>query len=52
MSNKMCNVPFTYNNISQYFCVPQNDQFICQVTGSSTYDACNLGENQFKFFIT
>ena len=40
----MCNIPFSYNNMSQNFCVFKNGQFVCEVDQINNYDACNLGE--------
>ena len=44
-NNKTCNIPFTYNNVSQNFCVLKESQFQCQVDTLSNYDSCNLGIN-------
>lgn len=44
-TNKNCNIPFTYNNASSYFCVLKNSLFSCEVDKlNMMYDACTLGK--------
>jgi hypothetical protein len=43
-SNKNCQIPFLYNNVSSYFCAVNQSRFVCAVDQNNNFDYCNLGK--------
>ena len=44
VSNKNCQIPFLFNNMSSYFCALDKSRFICSVDQNNNFDYCNLGK--------
>ena len=43
VSNKNCQIPFSYKNASSYFCAFNQSRFLCAVDQNNNFDYCNLG---------